>query len=119
MKRTLIVLLLCITICFALPFALTAKAADGIPGYIGTEGLTYRLYLSVNGRPYCGYVSGYSGSEKNIVVPSQYNGYTIIGIDSSAFRDKTKISILQIILTKSKTTKLLEYLFTVACMPIR
>ena len=78
----------------------SARSSSG--GLAGTEGLTYQCYASVNGRPYCGYVTGYTGTEKDVVIPTHYNGYTIIGINGSAFYKNTNITSVTIANTVEK-----------------
>lgn len=103
-KKTVALVLACAFVFLALPtnhiYAVassnsdSAKATTG--GAVGTEGLVYQCYASVNYRPYCGYVTGYTGTEKNVVIPSQHNGYTIIGIKFNAFQNNTNITTVTI-----------------------
>lgn len=38
-----------------------------------------------------GFITGYNGNEQNIEIPSQIAGYTIVGIKSGTFKNRTKI----------------------------
>ena len=73
---------------------------DGICDACGHEycsaGITFQKYGSYNNIGRAAFVTGYTGTDTEVYIPSYTDGYVVIGIDSNAFKNNTKITKVKI-----------------------
>lgn len=57
-----------------------------------SSGITFQKYASYNSINRAAVVTGYTGSDTEVYIPQYVDGYIVIGIESNAFKNNTKIT---------------------------